>query len=274
MQDLTRKFAEHLVNTYYADRFNAACEGLDIGDIVDAYLCMVDGIETRIREYWRHWQAHPQFAAINAVLPQKPHNPYVTIYWKHDEPGVGKETHSYMWTSLEEAFAPATRKWASRSLGTFDGVGPIDHAVTCLSWERQTYMSLSLKGSGRAYRARMKLRALLPKRFHKLTTSIRAELRHHRKWWYLANSMDTWIDLPREEKEAIKNKKSLQPAWYRNADMAELWATRRLDKATYKDLARYIDPAQFFRCASGAIHPDDVAQYVVHQMDLFEVDFG
>ena len=58
-----------------------------------------------------------------------------------------------------------------------------------------------------------------------------------------------------------------------DADMAELWATRRLDKATYHDLARFIDPAQFFRCASGAIHPDDVAQYVTHQPSFLDLDY-
>ena len=275
MEDLTRQFAEHLVNSAYADRFNAATQSLNTAGIIDNYLFLVDGIEARIREYWQHWQAHPQFTSINARCPQKPHSPMVTIYWKHHEPGLHKATHSYMWTNLEDAFAPATRQWAKRTLGAFDGIGPVDHEMTQLSWCRQTYISLSLTGSGKAYRARMELRRLLPRRFHKLTTKVRQELAHHPKWHYLSASFagDQWIDMPRAEKEALKNKKSLQPTWYRDADMAELWATRRLDKATYKDLARFIDPAQFFRCASGAIHPNDVAQYVTHQPSFLDLDY-
>jgi len=239
-------------------------------DPLGAYCEAVTHVMRKIQIYWDAWQTHPDFARCSKEVPQKPADPVVMGWFRHDEPGLNKQTHSFIFTTMSDATSPATVKWAQRALGTFERVTPIPHDMRGISATHQTFLTFSLRGSNRAFYARQMLKSLLPRRFHPMISDVR-KWHGKPKWIYLANNHPDWTTLSVQEKQRLRRTPSLQPAWYRNASKAQLWVTHTQYRHLLIKLANYIDPTTFYACASGAIHPDHVPMYVVHQTSFLDI---
>lgn len=219
----------------------------------------------KIQHYHACWQQHLEY------YETEPWNPLVVGVWEH-EPGKRKLTESYVITQLNDVLAPATQAKMARTLGTFKCIRPIPEDMPYV-YGRMAWYSNSLKAGGKAYAARMELKALLPQHLHKYISKLRGWSAEP-KWIYLIMhySQAEWMGMCREAKDQLKRTPSLQPDWYSQSSKAELWATCRIKPEEYNDIATYINPVDLYLCASGEVHPDDVHTYVLHQKSLFDTD--
>lgn len=214
------------------------------------------------------WCDHPDYdwwykaSSWGLTIEESPESAIMLGTFEH-EPGVEKRTESYIIGSLNEVLGQID--WGERTLGVFTGIAPLPHEIHLdpLSQIRNTYLSFSLKGSGRAYRARMELKRLLPRKLKPLVQKARR-----------GNACPKWQFMDAEMKaiKGIIRKPSLQPDWYRSKTKGQLWldSLARSEPGTFALLSKYIKPQDFWVCATGKIHPDDVHKYVATQMGLFK----
>jgi len=124
-------------------------------------------------------------------------------------------------------------------------------------------LSYSYRGKGKGYWARVRLKELLPRKLHRLITIARR-----------LNRMPKYKYLPPRETGQPRWSKENWPDWYRRSTKADL-ALEQIGTLYPEDvpkLYRYMDPLAFWRCATGQVHPDDIAGYVDHQLTLFDME--
>jgi len=192
-------------------------------------------------EWWHHegdirYEEHPGKCLLLAVFEH--------------EPGKEKITESYLLTHLDDL--PPQLAWGEKSLGWFIGFRPFPHWMVLPSIpavkERRGAIVNSLKGGGRAYMARMTLKRFLPRRCHKFIQHARRMKRHR---------------LDRGKTDPITGR------------VIHDYSTKRekfihldgpvLGEGEWRQMCRLIDPGDFYDCATGKHHPDDVHLYVTHQ---------
>jgi len=107
-----------------------------------------------------------------------------------------------------------------------------------------TVISTSLKSkAARAKAARDELKRLLPQKLRPLVSLARK-----------ANARKKHVFLKVGETTKLTKR--------------ELFFARWLDAATRAELAIYIEAEDFWRCATGRVHPSEVAGLVTHQLPL------
>ena len=267
MSDKTWQFAVFLVTNHYRNTLETMTAESDEAEKLDVYTYATNVIAQRLQTYWAHWQQHPDFLECNRLVPQEPHNPTVTGVWVH-APGHHQITESYVFASVQDILSPATQRWGARIFGTFSHLEPIDHSIPIDVRYRQ-HISNSLRSGGQAYHARMELKRLLPPELRKYISLLRHVVAQP-KYHHLQNDLGfaKWQAMSRKERNTLIRTPSLQPEWYRCASKAQLWA-KSLPDQERRQISAWINPVDLYLCAAGEAHPDDVKNYVVHQIPLF-----
>ena len=213
--------------------------------------------------WWKAWEQHPAFDWYYepdqyGYAPSKDvWTPVVMAVFEH-EPGAGGRTESYLVGDVQDCLAPMNIRWGERTLGTFAGLAPILADIP-VSRIRTVAVSWSYKGSGGAFCARQWLKALLPRKVHPCISRARRANRR-RKSDYLQDPDDP----------TLYRDKDRWPDWYRKKTKAELFIEHDLSEAERKTISNYMDLMDFWRCATGRVHPDQVQNLVTHQMSLFD----
>jgi hypothetical protein len=110
---------------------------------------------------------------------------------------------------------------------------------------RNAFISWSLKGSGRAFRARQELRAALPRKFGLYISKAR---KFARLWkWEILKTAHYPPELKLEALWALHFRETYGSAMERAG------------------LSKYMSLEAFFACATGEIYPDEVPDMITHQ---------
>lgn len=188
------------------------------------------------------WCEHPSYDMYHEKVEEAPENVLMMGVFQH-EPGHLKRTESFIlgnyWTVVKSI------EWGEKSLGKFIDIRNIPHEVELdpmIRW-RIAYLSYSLKGSGKAYRARMVLKKMLPKKARALIQYAR-----HMKRKILHNS-----DIKKFGRSKKKRFLDAAPRVYP-------------DKVAI--LEKKMTLEDFWECAIGKVHPDDVPEYIQHQREI------
>jgi len=211
------------------------------------------------RSYWPAWQAHPDFRQSTT---EDDHNPAVVGVWCH--PAYQGHSESFVIARLGDVLAPANVRWGARSLGEFQCVRPVLPTIR-VSATRITYISWSLKGSGQGFRCRQLLKGLLPAKYHTYIVMARRIARnpktYHLAEWLLDHS-GQGIDLT--------DRRQL-PDWYNQEtrDRLNYFTFIRRAGAALIGIEQYVTAPNFWRIATGQVHPDVVHNLLVHQPRLF-----
>lgn len=181
------------------------------------------------------------------------------------EPGAGGRTESYLIGPLMDVTSPKQLEWCRRTIGEPHQIRPVTR-VTPVNPSRLLAESYSYKGAGMAWRSRMALKLALPRRFHRLVSKAR-HINRRPKYAYLQAevSPEEWTAYLHRKDEGSTYQ---VPEWYSAHTKAELFVMYDVPA----DLADYIDPMDFWRCATGRIRPEDVPELVNHQPILFELE--
>ena len=189
------------------------------------------------------WRSHPDF------YPTFP--PAAMSVWSHE--AYRGHTESYVMAGMSDVTSPAHLKWGRRSLGEYAGIRPVPPELP-VSREREIFLSFSLKGAGKAFRARRELKRLLPRKYRGYVQKAR----HFRR------------DTKYMAYKALRGGINPEPdAEYRHTRADEY--RFRLFSWHYADkLAGLpIGLRDFWRIATGQVHPDQVATYFTRQTELF-----
>ncbi len=192
------------------------------------------------------WRRHPDYYAM---FP-----PAAMSVWNH-EPFKG-HIESYVMGGLCDVTSPAHLKWGRRALGDYAGIRPVPPELP-VDRQREIFLSYSLKGAGKAFRARRELKRLLPRRFRGYVGKARHFRRDTKYMAYkaLAGGINPEPDADYKRTTADEYRFRLFVHHY-----AEKLA----------GLEDYISLRNFWRCATGQVHPDAVLNYFTHQLELFE----
>ena len=181
------------------------------------------------------WRNHPQF------YPAFP--PPAISVWSHE--AYQGHTESYGIGALTDVTSPAHLKWGTRTLGEFAGVRPLPPDIP-FHPEREAFISWSLKGSGKSFRARLELKRLLPEQYRGLVAQARTIARETKEIAYKG-----WTG---------ERPSRSDPAYRRiNADEVRYQEFLYLFGARLAGIEHYIDPRDFWACAVGQVHPEQVA---------------
>ena len=191
------------------------------------------------------WREHPDH------YPTFP--PAAMSVWTH-EPYKG-HTESYVMGGMTDVTSPAHLKWGKRSLGEFAGIRPVPPELP-VSSERESFLSFSLKGSGKAFRARRELKLLLPSKYRPFVTKARSFARE-KKYGVYKSLVGGSVNPPITDE-------------YKRTTAEEY--RFRLFAQHYGDqlagVENFIRLRDFWNCATGKVHPDHVIDYFTHQLAL------
>lgn len=207
--------------------------------------------------WWQAWESHEVFEWYYGAGERQFRlwNPVVMAAFRH-EPGAGGRTLSYVVGNVQDCVTSID--WGERSYGgKFYAMLPI-RAGIYPSRTNIMALSFSYHGAGGAWRARMMLKALLPPTLHRYVSLARK-----------FNSRPKRHMVPISEEEAQTKPASWLPPAYRRLSKAELFFQEIVadeDKALLRD---YIEPVVFWKCATGRVNPEEVADHIIHQPDLF-----
>jgi len=220
----------------------ALCQALDVEpDVLYPYL---------LAHWWTAWEAHPDYA--NTYAPDA-HGyapsfhllqPQVMGVWRHP-PGRGGHNESYVISTPQDVLASLA--WGNRTFGgTFAGIQPI-HPSAPVSRYRIVTWAFSYKGAGGAYVARMRLKALLPREVHPWISKARSTNSRPKHHLY---------PFPVDPRRI----RYVPPVYdsYRTRSKGEIWLEEKMPAAVRQAISRYLEPIDFWRCATGRVHPDEV----------------
>jgi hypothetical protein len=195
------------------------------------------------------WQDHPDYDYFYQAhygrhkVKEEPLSALALGVFEH-EPNQKGQAESYVITSVREILNHV--EWGERSLGKFIDIRPFPHDLHVEPGMtiRVSYLSFSLKGSGRAFQARMRLKKLLPD-----------ELKHLVK---LARSFN---------RKSLGKLKTIKGYTRKKAAFfGEHVSQEEIDHL--KEIL--VDYTQFWDAATGKMHPNDAPSiFKVHQMDFF-----
>ncbi len=210
--------------------------------------------------YWPAWQSHPDFAAASRWCEQDPNDPAAVALYRH-EPFHGHR-YSYMIAPVFDLLAPAQLTWGEKTLGEFVCILPIRDDLP-VHPTRIGYIRWSLKGAGKAFRARQVLREMLPAKYRPLISLARSFARTPKSAylpieWKLAHRGQVW-------------RQSEMPEWYRYKTRDRLNFESFCEK--YRErlagIEAHIGRESFWICATGQIHPDDVFKHLTYQLQIW-----
>lgn len=187
------------------------------------------------------WETHPDYTEDGP--------PQCVGIFLHP-PGRGDHTESYIIGSIEDVITQI--EWGERKLGEFDGLHPLWDGIPVDPY-MITVISLSLKSkAAQAKAARDRLKEILPKNLRGLISKAR-RANYRPKYDFLPPHPDgkNW----REHPEDI-------PEWYRSQTKDELFLSIRLTDQERDELSRWIDPLDFWKCATGRIPHTEVERYI------------
>lgn len=208
--------------------------------------------------YHPAWKAHPDYYSTDF---SQPYNPTVIAVYEHE--AFKGHTESYMIAGLSDLLAPAQMEWGKRTLGTFRCIRPIRADIPVHRY-RISYLSWSIKGSGRAFRCRQELKSLLPTKYHPLVSLARKAARAPKHF-----HLSQWMKDHQGEHIDLRNR-SILPDWYNRKTRQEMNRERFIEMAGGRlgGLSRYITLENFWAAATGQCHPDEVQTLITHQMGL------
>lgn len=240
-----------------------------------------DDILPLFERLWDAWLEHPEFEAYytepwldGRYSPELDlFSVMVRMMFEH-EPGIGGETRSWTVCCIEDA-NPNMVKRGERRLGKFVGLESIepDDPVSAIY---PLLISHSYKGANRAFYARMALKDLLPRDLKPWVSKARSGNNWPKYQLLRQNylSMETWQEIVVRCKGDMRQLRSqcedLVPEWYWSKSKGELWIETQMSESVKARLGQWIAPMDFWRCATGQVHPEEVTQYVTHQPRLIE----
>ena len=163
---------------------------------------------------------------------------------------------SYLIGDLSDVLSNSQVAWGERSFGPFAEVRPLPPKLPFCR-ERLMFLSYSLKGSGLAYRARLELKQLLPPRYRGLV-KIARHLNGRPKTYFM--------DIAPRPEGVTYSPRNPPPGWrqMRKDDLALKWLYASFPEKC-AGLEDYIRPEDFWRCATGKVHPEAVVQHFIRQ---------
>jgi hypothetical protein len=219
------------------------------------------GIARKIEDtYWPAWLEHPDYHPSEFADPW---NPTAVAVYQHEN--FQGHDESYMIAGISDLLAPAQMKWGRRTLGTFSCIRPILDEIP-VHPTRISYISFSLKGSGRAYRCRMELKRLLPSKYRPLISKARQCARTPKSAY-----LSEWLLNERAGQAVNLRDRTSLPAWYTQTTRDALNYRKFLDQCgdQIRGIETYITMDNFWMAATGKCHPDEVPGLVTHQIELF-----
>ena len=230
-----------------------------------------------LKDLWDHWSAHPFFEEYYTEdrfgYAPRMHifEPLCLATYKHER-GVRGDT-SWSVGGLTEVLAPATLKWAGRTLGEFVGVEPVGDWVVMSNpiKYRMAMISNSPLAGGNAYECRMVLKGMLPRKLHPLVGKAR-RANSKPKYLYLGNVLAEagveGAEIERQHK-LMRRKPSVQPVAYRSRSKGDLFLIYGLTDKERAGLSPYfVDLLDFWRVATGDVKSIDASQYVNQQLSF------
>ena len=229
---------------------------------------------------WEGWLEHPAFDwyyGEHLLGGRHKYQPELTLYsvqcravFEH-EPGVQGMTRSWSVASIED-MGPKHIAKGERHLGKFVGIEPIgpDDQLSILF---PAIVSHSYKGSNKAFYARMILKEMLPRKLKPWVSKAR-RANAKPKWWYLRNlvELEEWEEITHLCESDLRRLKSraghLVPKEYWTMGKGELWLADAMPDEDKAMMQQYMSLGDFWRCATGRIHPDSVHELVTHQLSL------
>ena len=186
-----------------------------------------------IRDLWEAWCAHPDY--------HEAESPACVGVFTHP-PGRGGHVESYIIGDFQGVLANV--RWGERKLGDFAGIVPVWADIPVDPFFI-TVISTSLKSkAARAKAARDELKRLLPPKLRPLVSLARKAN---------ARRKGAFLKIGEESTKLTKR---------------ELFLARWLNAATRAELEVYIALDDFWRCATGRVHPFEVADLITHQLPL------
>lgn len=197
------------------------------------------------------WVAHPDFYPTQL--------PVAMTAWKH-EPYLG-HGHSFICAEVDDLLSSRWLQWGKRSLGAFAGIAPVAPWMG-VDKSRVTTLSWSLHGSGKAFRARMALKAMLPHKYRPLVQKTR---HFNRKDKY-----QCW-----RAYKGGRNPPKDAEYYALTANDLRFWEFTTHYAESLAGLEKYLSLKDFWAIATGKIHPEEVYKYFTFQTDMFlAVQFG
>jgi hypothetical protein len=227
---------------YYTRSIQAICTALEIEP--------KELLPGRLAHWWQAWEAHPQyeafyqsdqsgFAPVFDIL-----KPQVMGVWRHQS-GRGGHTESYVIGTPADVLS--SLRWGNRTYGgRFIGFQPILPEALPSKYRIATW-SFSYKGAGGASIARMRLKALLPREVRPWIHKARSA-NSRPKYHLYPFKVDS--QRPREVPEEFSH--------YRTRTKGEIWVEEVLPDYIKLIIGRYMSLVDFWRCATGRVHPDEV----------------
>lgn len=209
----------------------------------------------RVALYEEAWRQHPCYEEAGE---KDPLNPVCRAIYYHP-PGVDGLRHSYSVAGLNDLLSPSHTDWARRTLGTLLCLAPVE-SDTPIHLTRILSYSNSYLSSGLAYRARLRLKELLPKELHRLINEARR-----------VKSRPKHDFLKRGPEMPLRVTRANPPEWYRTKTKKQIWLELELKPEQRAAISRYMDPSDFWDCATGLIRPEDVHLYL-RQMSLIQIE--
>ena len=214
--------------------------------LCDALLIFPADVPVLLAAWWQAWETHPAFRSYYTpgrdgfVPPRSLLKPVVMGAWRH-APGRGGHDRSYLIGAPGDVLAGLD--WGDRTYGgTFIGLLPIIPDAP-VHPSRTTMWAFSYKGAGGAYEARLRLKQLLPRVVHPWISKARS-----------ANAHPKRLLVPASD----PSKPGKLPDAYRRRTKGEIWVEEHLPEQIRRTVAAYMDPDDFWRCATGRVHPDKV----------------
>lgn len=186
-----------------------------------------------VASFWQAWTLHPSYK--DPEDPQLIFDVPAAGVWEH-EPGRGGHTESYVISFLPSVISSIS--WGQRTYGgEFLGLFPI-WLDAPFSFERICTISFSYKGAGGAAEARARLRKMMPK-------IVRPYIRQARSVnWRTKALLVKGRDLTAEELKRTKG---------------EIFMQDMIPAIVLLEINKFMTPADFWRCATGRVHPNNVS---------------
>jgi len=219
---------------YYAMALNHYSQWLNLShqDIVDG-----------LKRWWEAWREHPDFVGFYqpdewgfAPDPCDLFAPMVLAVFTHER-GVENKTESYVVGTLPDVCSRL--RWGRQRLGEFAEIQPIRPEFSPNRY-RITYVSYSLGGNGKGFWARQRMKEYPPKELHPLINGVR-----------------------RVRKMRLEGDYRTKKAWFFSGNGRFGNTPDRLIK-----LGFYMHDDDFWNCATGKVHPEDVKALINHQLEL------
>lgn len=248
-------------------------------------LILLDGLLLLYYLYYE-WAMDPRLTVMQLEIEERlswnyeldPADP-VCILVCHHEPGLDQFTESFYIAPFSSLLNKRNLNWMTRIIGkpfTFWSIGEIPdfHLNIC----RDMYISNSFLGSGKAVHARRILRECVPVKYgpliqHARRMKNRPKYRYLEEEWFrlgIAEDPKSYLGDYLEDHGYSRGtklnqvKRSIWPDWYNQKSKDEinyeLWTTRFADRLA--GIEKYIDPYDFWCCATGQVHPYEVESYI------------